>query len=107
MTSTNVKKTCDSLNLETPCYSASYTQFNGPDCVDATIPGYIDETFILLSTAICANNNPRECSQLHGIYVYMKDYGIDDASCGVTNSDYCETGSDKNNEFSLCAKRDR
>ena len=91
------------MNLETPCYSnhSQRLRYNSPDCVVTNLSGGV--TFEDLATAICGNNNPKECSQLHEIYVYMNGWGYDN-SCGVTSAFYCDGGASENNKFSLCAK---
>ena len=111
MTAANVKRACNSVNLETPCFSASYSLSNG--CVQwfamvrngsqwfAISSG---DTFLGLSQVMCQNNNPKNCSELHGVFIFMRNW-VGGASCGVKPNAYCATGSYYSNEFSLCVEK--
>ena len=101
MTGTNVKATCDSANLEAPCYYHDHS-YASSACVHTISSG---QTFQRLSSAICGHNSPTSCPQLLDVFLYMYGWFSGDA-CGVTSSQgYCSRGTFFSNKFSLCARR--
>ena len=103
MTASNVKDTCNSYNLTSPCYYSISNKHTGPDCVPPFSNGI--STFVKMSQSLCnGNSQPHKCSKLYGICAYMTNYHSG-SSCCVTSSAYCTVGNNLNYQHSLCAKK--
>ena len=88
-----VPDTCDGAELRAVCNGPSGCKWNSERCLVTPASSVCgDGNFVEISNLICNNTDPRNCTQLQGVFGYSK--GWSDGECGVVDNKYCAKGND-------------
>ena len=86
-----VADTCEDVGMRAVCGGNSGCRWSSRRCqivdFEATVCGY---TMYGLAEKVCGKKNPRYCTQLDGLFVYLNGYF--GGECGVINGRYCANG---------------
>ena len=106
MTSSNVNSTCRDADLVNTCVGDSTCKYSSEECEVTSLTGCGEAMGNELSQAVCKVwNDPRECSELIGVYAYTPNWKEDGSACGVEENNWCATGSAYANRYALCASK--
>ncbi|XP_066279058.1 ZP domain-containing protein-like [Branchiostoma lanceolatum] len=100
MTSSNVKLTCEAAGYVTPCNGDSGCSYASSACVITGLDN-CGNPMMEISQALCGTS-PSGCSQLYGVYMFMTNWGPDDA-CGAESGSWCVGGSGQQDKYAFCA----
>ncbi|XP_078694923.1 uncharacterized protein LOC144923909 isoform X2 [Branchiostoma floridae x Branchiostoma belcheri] len=101
MTSINVKNTCQAAGYVAPCPGESTCQYSSSECV---LTGLTQCTLPMneVSLELCGTN-PNGCSQFHGVYQFMNNWG-NGAACGALPGSWCNNGNGQQDRYAFCAR---
>merc|ERR1712198_652276 len=89
-----VPKTCEKVGMRAVCNgpATGCVRVDLEKCVVTPLSSPCFNPMYPLSKILCDGKKPHQCSQLEGVFSYMKDYVS--SECGAVDGNYCARGAD-------------